>query len=366
MQKAIDSLGPGQTALFRAGSYGRGRCEGSADSGSDSGYVTLKAYPGERATLSAGTDGVLYLSCSYVRIEGLVIQGPGAVGGTLVYGVSGSHHVELVGNEVTGSVCQGVYTDEETSSYQVLRNWIHHNGQSACDRQAHGIYVQGDNHLIANNLIHDHPEGFGIQHYDYGRNVRIVNNTITYAAHGGIVVGGGGSGPSGSRVAGAVVVNNILAYNGTYGIDSDSTAPTSCEIHHNLAYANGRAPYDTGFPSGCLGSNRDRRPPLRRSHRSQPGRCIRQPGGERWRQRDSPSNPPTTVPRARSVPRPTSVPTSGSQFSVARSARRSGRSSRLPCRTWKAGDTRAREWARAARSAGSHTNDWTLRGRFVS
>ena len=255
MQKAIDTLGPGQTALFRAGSYGRGECEGASDSGSGGAYVTLKAYPGERAVFSAGTDGVLYISCSYLRVEGLVVQGPGAVGGTLVYGVSGSHHIELVRNEVTGSVCQGIYTDEETSDYTMLRNWIHHNGKSACDRQAHGIYVQGDAHLIANNLIHDHPEGFGIQHYDYGRNVRIINNTITHAGHGGIVVGGGASGPSGSRVAGAVVVNNIVAYNGTYGIDSDSTAPTSCQIHHNLAFGNGDAAYDSGFPSGCLSNN---------------------------------------------------------------------------------------------------------------
>jgi hypothetical protein len=220
--------------------------------------VTLRGDPG--AVVAASGDGVLYIACSYLRVEGLKIQGPGAVGGTLVYGVSGSDHVQIVGNEVTGSVCQGIYTDEETADYEILRNHVHHNGTSACDRQAHGMYIQGDRHLIANNVIHDHPEGFGIQHYDYGRNVRIVNNTVTHAGHGGIVVGGGGAGPGGGGVSGAVVANNIVAYNGTYGIDSDSNNPNSCTIHHNLAFENDSADYDGGWPGGCLGSNQSGNP----------------------------------------------------------------------------------------------------------
>jgi hypothetical protein len=209
--------------------------------------VTLRGEPG--ATLSASNDGVLYIDCDYIRIESLKISGPGTVGGTLVYGVDGSDHVQLVGNEITGSVCQGIFTEASTASYEILRNWIHHNGTGACDRQAHGIYLEGDNHLVANNVIHDQPYGFGIQHYPEGSNARILNNTITYSGHGGIVVGGSGG------VSNAVVANNIVAYNGTYGIDRDSSAPSSCSIHHNLAFSNGSANFDSGWPGGCLGSN---------------------------------------------------------------------------------------------------------------
>lgn len=250
VQKAIDTLQPGQTALLRGGNYNRAECVGATDSGSASGgHVTLKAYPGETPVLSASSDGVLYIDCDYLRVEGLTIRGPGNVGGTLVYGVGGSDHIQLVGNEVTGSVCQGIYTEDTTANYEILRNRIHDNGTSACDRQAHGIYLEGNNHLVANNLIYNHPEGFGIQHYPQGNNARIIGNTITHSGHGGIVIGG-------SRgVSGATVVNNIVAHNGSYGIDRDSSAPSSCSIHHNLAYANGTANYDSGWPAGCLGTN---------------------------------------------------------------------------------------------------------------
>jgi hypothetical protein len=256
-QKAIDAMQPGDQTYVKAGTYGRTVCDSSGGDGGSAGggHVTLRAYGSDRPVLTASTDGVLAIGCDYLRVVGLVIKGPGVVGGTLVYGMSNSDHVQLIGNEVQGSVCQGIYTEEETADYEILRNWIHNNGTSACDRQAHGIYLQGDRHLVANNLIHDHPEGFGIQNYDYSRNVKIVGNTISHAGHGGIVVGGSGCGPGGCKVAGTVVVGNILAYNGTYGIDRDSTAPTSCSIHHNLAFQNGSASYDSGWPSGCLGAN---------------------------------------------------------------------------------------------------------------
>jgi len=246
VQKAIDSLAPGDTALIRGGSYGSADCVGSADSGSASGgYVTLKAYPGENPVLSAAADGVLYINCDYLRVEGLKIAGPGAVGGTLVYGVEPSHHVELIGNEITGSVCQGTYLDEGTHHYSIVRNRIHDNGTSACDRQAHGIYLEGNDHLVASNVIYNHPEGFGVQIYDKGLRSLVTGNTITHSGHGGIVCGGSGG-------VSCTIVNNIVAYNGTYGIDRDASAPSSCSIHHNLAFANGTN-YDPTF--NCLSAN---------------------------------------------------------------------------------------------------------------
>ena len=71
---------------------------------------------------------------------------------------------------------QGIYTDEDSHDAQLLGNWIHNNGQGVI-HQSHGIYLQGNDHLVANNVIHDHVKGFGIQVYD--RNSRSINTATT-------------------------------------------------------------------------------------------------------------------------------------------------------------------------------------------
>ena len=111
--------------------------------------------------------------------------------------------------------------------------------------------------MVANNVIDNQPEGYGIQAYDYNRNVTIANNTIVHSGRGGIVIGGSGCRTSGvCGVSGAVVVNNILAFNATYGIARDRTSPASCDIHSNLAFDNGQGSFAEGWPANCLGANR--------------------------------------------------------------------------------------------------------------
>jgi parallel beta helix pectate lyase-like protein/uncharacterized protein DUF1565 len=253
--KALNMLKPGQRALVRPGDYGRVRCQHGKGGSAAGGYVTVRAYPARRAVVKAAADGVVWINCDYVRVQGFVIAGPAVVGGTNIYGVEGSDHVQIVGNEIRESICQGIALEEETDAWSITRNWIHDNGDG-CDEQAHGIYLQGNGHLVANNVIDRQPEGYGIQVYDYDRNPRIVNNTIAHSGRGGIVVGGTGCRSGGGcGVAGALVVNNVLAYNSGHGIARDD-APKSCNIHSNLAFANDSSSYSSGWPDGCLGSNR--------------------------------------------------------------------------------------------------------------
>jgi Right handed beta helix region len=254
VQKALDTLKPGQRALVRAGTYGRAACEDGKGGSRNGGYVTLQGYPGERPVLTGEFDGIVSVDCDYLRVQGFVIAGPAVVGGTNVYGLAGADHVRFVANEVRGSVCQGIALDPGTADWVIARNRIHDNGHD-CDEQAHGIYLQGDRHLVANNVIADHPEGYGIQDYPYSRDVRIVNNTITRSGRGGIVVGGSGCNRSACGVAGTRIVNNILAYNSTYGIARNTAAPHSCELRSNLAYANGSGSYESGWPAKCFGRN---------------------------------------------------------------------------------------------------------------
>jgi hypothetical protein len=96
---------------------------------------------------------------------------------------------------------------------------------------------------VANNLIHDHPFGFGIQVYDKGLRSIVVNNTITHNAHSGIVVGGGGG------VSGVIVRNNILAFNSHNGLAWDGTCPNGSAgttyADRNVIFGNGYGPIDT-------------------------------------------------------------------------------------------------------------------------
>jgi hypothetical protein len=257
VQKALDAVPAGQTACVRAGVYAQNLDYDRAVAS----FVTIQAYPGEKPELRPAASSPSHAlrvgsGATRLRVRGFLMTDLPArsltSGGVVdLYG----SFIEIVGNEITGSGDQGIYTDEVSDHLSILGNWIHHNGLGRT-HQSHGIYLQGDDHLVANNVVHDQPFGFGIQHYDYGRRARILNNVFAYNGHSGIVIGGGGSGPEGSRVSGAVVANNILAYNDNWGISADSNAPTSCSIHHNLAYGNGDDPYETGgFPSGCLGSN---------------------------------------------------------------------------------------------------------------
>jgi hypothetical protein len=243
VQKAVDTLGSGQLAYVRAGSYGQTRC-GSGDGGSASGgYVTIRAYPGARPVLAGAFDGILNISCAYLRVQGFLIDGPSVVGGTNIYANVGSHHVELIGNEVRNSVCQGIGVEPSAHHWSFLRNRIHDNGHG-CDQQAHGIYLQGDDHLVANNLIYNTAEGYGIQAYPNGNRNLIAQNTIVNSGRGGIVVGGGSYDQ-------ATIVNNVLAFNGGYGLHWNQSKPTNCLVARNLAYGNQAGGIEAGAPASC-------------------------------------------------------------------------------------------------------------------
>jgi hypothetical protein len=207
--------------------------------------ITVEAAPGETPILTAAGSHPLDIGSggAYFRFRGFVIRdAPGTSGGNVdVYG----HHVEISGNEITNGRDQGVYTAEESHHVQILGNWIHHNGEGIA-HQSHGIYLQGDDHLVANNRIHDHPEGFGIQVYDKGARAIVTGNTITAAGHSGVVVGGSGG------VSGVHVHNNVLAFNNHWGVSNDSSCPTSSVADHNVLFGN-----DYGPTRGCPGLSFD-------------------------------------------------------------------------------------------------------------
>jgi hypothetical protein len=230
VQRALDVLQPGQRALVRTGTYAESLDIDRA--GTPAAPITIENYPGERPVVNGGGERPLEISSSgaYFRIRGFVFENsPYNSGGNIdIYG----HHLEISGNEVRNAQDQGIYSDEDSHHAQILGNWIHHNGKGVI-HQSHGIYSQGNDHLAANNVIHDHPKGFGIQVYDRNSRSILVANTVVASGHSGIVVGGAG-GVDNVRVA-----NNVFAFNAHYGISHDSTCPTASRADHNVVFGNG-------------------------------------------------------------------------------------------------------------------------------
>jgi hypothetical protein len=240
MQKALNTLQPGQRALVRAGTYAESLRFTRA--GTAAAPITVEAYPGERPVLSPRGGRPLEIASSgaYFRFRGFVVErSPFDSGGNIdVYG----RFIELSDNEVRLAQDQGIYTAEGSRSVQIVRNRIHSNGKGVV-HQSHGVYLQGNDHLVASNVIHDHPHGFGIQVYDRNSRSIITGNTVTDSGHSGIVVGGDGG------VDTIRVVNNIFAFNGKYGIQHDSSCPTGSRADHNILFANGLG----AAQPGCAG-----------------------------------------------------------------------------------------------------------------
>jgi hypothetical protein len=248
IQKALNTLQPGQKAYVRAGTYREALSMGRA--GTAAAPITIEAYPGEQPIIDAELVRrplVIQTAAAYFRIKGFILDRDCCTsGGHIdVYG----HHIEIIDNEMRNGKGKGVYTDESSSFVHIIGNWMHHNS-TAGGQQDHGIYLQGDDHLVANNVIHDHPDGFGIQAYDKGSRFVIVNNTVTNNGHSGIVVGGSGG------VSHVTIRNNILANNNYYGVQHDSSCPISnVVVENNVIFGNGSGSVQAGCSSISASGN---------------------------------------------------------------------------------------------------------------
>jgi parallel beta-helix repeat protein len=235
--------------LVRAGTYANGFYIDA--NGTASAPITFEAYPGERPVLRPGSNRPQYgieIVGSYIRVRGFVIEYAKAESSTNVYLENPSHHVEISGNELRFAQGQGIFVEGSTRDHQILGNDIHDNGLGhvSGQDQSHGIYVEGGNHLVANNVVHDQDFGFGIQVYPKNDGSIITGNTVFNNSHAGIVLGGSGG------VRNVVVRNNIFAYNTREGIAHDDTCATQSVADHNVLFGNGYGPIE----SGCTGVDR--------------------------------------------------------------------------------------------------------------
>jgi parallel beta helix pectate lyase-like protein len=249
VQKALSTLQPGQRALVRAGTYTQDHVFSRA--GTASSPITVAAFPGERPVLhaasSSGDTFPIRITGSYLRLQGFVLENARGTSSTNVYFDGSAHHIELSGNEIRFSQDQGVFSEASTSNLHIMGNEIHDNGQGHVpgQHQSHGVYIEGRNHLIANNVVYNHPYGFGMQIYPQNTGTIIVSNSVVSSGYAGIVVGGSGG------VSDITIRNNIFANNSQEGVAHDSACPSSTVVDHNVLFGNGSGPLE----SGCSGIN---------------------------------------------------------------------------------------------------------------
>ena len=247
IENATERLRPGQRAVVRAGTYTENVL--LTHGGRPHAPITLINYPGERPVLRAAggqedSYPIAFYSASYVRVHGLTIEGSTGGSSADVYFEAGARRIELSGCEIRGSADQGIFADRTTHHLQILGNSIHDNGHSS-QQNSHGIYLEGRHQLVANNLIYDNHHGFGLQIYPSAENIIAIDNTIVGNKFGGIVVGAAG----GTTASYVMLANNIVAYNGWAGIQSDFPDGTirgrGNYAFHNVGYKNGQGNFVT-------------------------------------------------------------------------------------------------------------------------
>lgn len=241
VQKALNSLTPGQTALVRAGNYTESLL--ATRGGSATAPITIRNYPGERPIVTAAggkTENMtlqLGAGAAYLRIQGLTLQGATGPSTANIYAWGSAHDIELSYLEVRNSARQGLFADRTTARIQIRSSHFHDNGGTGPTQRDHNIYIEGANHLIASSLIRSAPNGYGVQIYPSNQSIVVVGNTITGNGRNGLLIGSDGA----TSATGARIIGNIITGNGEYGIASywGGSVGSGNQISRNLVWGNG-------------------------------------------------------------------------------------------------------------------------------
>jgi hypothetical protein len=229
IQKAFNTLKPGQTALVHGGVYRKNVI--ALRSGRPTAHIVVRAYAGEIPVIR----GQLKISANNIRVVGFSVDGRGLrKPGPLVY-VTDARSVTLERLDVSGSKRSGIFVGGLVRDVTVIGCWVHDNGTRA--RLDHGIALgRGTGGQIDSNVI-EHNRSGGIQIYPGFDDVLVNQNTIVRNGSFGVLVGG--EVQTSDRV---VIVNNIVAFNGTQGIRTfwGGKMGTNNLATNNLIWQNGQ------------------------------------------------------------------------------------------------------------------------------
>ncbi len=221
----VNSLKPGDVGCLHGGSYSDGTIVTWTASGSATAPVIVTSYPGETAEIVGTT---FYLDGNYQIMRNLTVRDVTTVDGDGI-AVSGSGN-RVEHNLVRNIYRQGILLHTDATNAVIAGNDVRDVGQPGSN-QDHGIYVQGNGHLIVNNVFADMRGGYGIHVYPSSSNVTVAQNTVVNSqTRSGILID-----TSGGNIA---VINNIVVGNSDYGILNEQCSLGGCIVDHNLAWNN--------------------------------------------------------------------------------------------------------------------------------
>jgi hypothetical protein len=222
----FSTLEPGDVGCLHGGTYADGTLVALSASGTASAPITLTSYPGEQAEIVGTT---LELAGDYLTVRGLTVRDVTAIDGD---GIAVSGTGDRIEHNVVRNVYRhGILLHTDSANAVIARNYVSEVGQPGSN-QDHGIYVQGDGHLVINNVFSQIRGGYGIHVYPSSSNVTIAQNTVVNSqTRSGILID-----TTGGNIA---VVNNIVTDNLEYGILNEQCGLGGCVVDDNLAWNNG-------------------------------------------------------------------------------------------------------------------------------
>jgi hypothetical protein len=226
VQSFVNSLAPGDVGCLHGGTYTGGTMVTWTASGTSTAPVTVTSYPGEQAEIVGTT---FYLEGSYQVMRDLTVRDVTYTDGDGIAVSGNGNRVEH--NVVTNIYRDGILLHTDASNAVIAGNDVSEVGQAGSN-QDHGIYVQGDGHLVINNVFSQIRGGYGIHVYPSSSNITIAQNTVVNSqTRSGILID-----TTGGNI---IVVNNIVTDNVEYGISNNQCGLGGCLVDHNLAWNNG-------------------------------------------------------------------------------------------------------------------------------
>ncbi len=226
-QKLINSLAPGQTGCFRAGTYTFSQTDVTEAS------ITLSPYGDEAVTLKGAIkvkpDG------HDSTIEGMTLNGTGDIGPKIY-----ADRVVLRDNEITNdhtSTCVHVgswYDDPAPEGVVIEGNRIHDCGELPSTNKEHGVYLsEARDAIVRDNWIYDNVDR-GVQQYFQVEGARITGNVIVGNGQGVNFSGG-----SDQIVEGNIIASSNLRWNvyaGSTGTPGEGVLRDNCVYADNSGY----------------------------------------------------------------------------------------------------------------------------------
>jgi Right handed beta helix region/Protein of unknown function (DUF1565) len=272
IQKAADTINPGDTVIIEDGVYTMGAPHPSCSrftavvcltkGGAPDNWVAFKSRNPGGAKIDGENNrvqnGFRFASskAAYIRIEGFDVYGMGNDGSSSGFELyNGGHDVQIIGNHIhhIGRLCTnttngqvGIYVGRD--NVLIEGNTIHDIGRFApgegrCNpsnkfwqNHDHGIYhSRGNDVTIRNNIFYNHQRGWAIQEYPHTRSRTIITHNTFSGPNpnqtGHIVIGGG------SDMTDIKIVNNIFHQPTDAAIDVGSARFIDVVISNNLTTA---------------------------------------------------------------------------------------------------------------------------------